>query len=64
MKLEDRILERIELIKHYFGEKPQCYLVALLLAVEFKGDIWYNSDHCITYIGGKFYDNTESTMVL
>ena len=52
----DLIQTRIDLIKHYFGEEPQCYLVALMLAIEFKGEIWYNNNHCITRIGDRFYD--------
>lgn len=50
------IEDRIQLIKQHFGEKPQCYLVALFLATEFKGEIWYDNDHCITRIKDKFYD--------
>jgi len=47
---------KILLIKRYFGEKPQCYLVALFLATEFNGEIWYDNNHCITRIGDRFYD--------
>ena len=50
------ILRRIEVIKALYGVHPQCYLVAMLLATEFKGEIWYNNDHCITRIKDQFWD--------
>ncbi|MGB3491898.1 MAG: hypothetical protein WBA57_04170 [Elainellaceae cyanobacterium] len=49
------VLDEIEKINRLFPE-PQCYLVALLLSSEFQGEIWYNSDHCITKISGVYYD--------
>lgn len=39
-------------------EEPQCYLVALLLASQFGGQIYYDHNHCITLIGECFYDKT------
>lgn len=50
------VLDRIEEIKRVYGHHPQCYLVAILLATEFRGEIWYDHDHCITRIEDKFYD--------
>jgi hypothetical protein len=52
----EQIEEHIKLIKQYFGDEPQCYLVALFLATEFKGEIWYDNHHCLTRIKDKFYD--------
>lgn len=49
------IERRIKLINKYYGE-PQCFLVALLLSHRFMGTIFYNNDHCVTMIGGKYYD--------
>lgn len=50
------VLDRINAIKAIYGEHPQCYLVAVLLATEFRGAIWYDHNHCITMIGDQFYD--------
>jgi len=54
--MDESILEKIEDIKRRYGENPQCYLVALILASNFAGEVWYNSNHCVTLIGEKFYD--------
>lgn len=54
---QSAVLDRIaEIHRHY--PNPQCYLVALFLASEFKGKIYYNSSHCITLINETFYDKT------
>jgi hypothetical protein len=50
------VLDKIDEILDYYGSKPQCYLVATVLAGNFGGMIWYNNDHCITQIGEDFYD--------
>lgn len=36
----------------------QCYLMALLLAAQFQGEIYYDHNHCITKIDGVFYDKS------
>lgn len=55
MEYRDDVLNTIGEINRLW-EKPQCYLVALLLASKHKGEIYYNSNHCITLIGNIFYD--------
>lgn len=54
--MEQRILKFIKEIKKEYGRKPQCYLVATLLTSNFKGEIWYDHNHCITMIDNDFYD--------
>lgn len=54
--MHDLVLEKIDEILDHYGSKPQCYFVATVLAGNFGGIIWYNSDHCITEIGEDFYD--------
>lgn len=51
-----KVLERIEEIKRMYGVHPQCYLVGVLLVSHFKGTIYYNGEHCITFIYDNFYD--------
>lgn len=54
--------EFIESIKDTFGRYPSsscgCLKFHLILRQAFPdaGDLWYNSDHVITPIGGKFYE--------
>lgn len=50
------VLDRVQEIKNQYGNAPQCYLVAILLATKFQGEIWYNHDHCITRVEDGFYD--------
>lgn len=52
------IQKRIDNIKEIFGDHPNCYLVAVLLATAFGGTIYYNSFHCVAQIGNGFYDRT------
>ena len=47
-----------EINRIWWKPTAQCYLVALLLASRFNGEIWYNSSHCITLIGGVYYDRS------
>lgn len=56
--MEKQVIERIKQIKKKYGRKPQCYLVATILAGNFGGIIWYDHNHCITQIGEDFYDKT------
>ena len=50
------IQQRINEIKEQFGDHPNCYLVAVLLATHFGGTIFYDSNHCVAQIGNGFYD--------
>ncbi len=47
-------------IRELFGSFPEgsggCYKFASLLRGLYGGEIFYNNDHCITKIEGKFYD--------
>lgn len=52
---QDEILQEIALINKAFPN-PQCYLVALLLTSKFGGEVHYDSNHCISFIGMCFYD--------
>ncbi len=52
----DLVLDKVKEIKKRYGRKPQCYLVATILASNFGGVVWYNSNHCVTEIGEEFYD--------
>ncbi|WZE63571.1 hypothetical protein PANI_CDS0051 [Maribacter phage Panino] len=54
--MKKQILDKIKEIKKMYGRKPQCYLVAIILSSNFKGEIWYNSGHCLVEIDGDFYD--------
>lgn len=53
---ENVLIEIKEILKRY--EDPQCYLMSLLLASKFKGEIFYNGDHCLTLIDGFYYDKS------
>jgi len=55
--MSKEILDRIDQI-HKAYPKPQCYLVAILLATRFAGEIWYDHNHCITLIEGNYYDKS------
>jgi hypothetical protein len=52
----EMVLKKIEEIKRIYGNEPQCYLVACILSTNFKGEVWYDNNHCITEIDGNLYD--------
>lgn len=52
---DEDILARIDDINAVYPE-PQCYFVALLLVSHFGGDIFYDHNHCVSLIKGKFWD--------
>ena len=55
-KLDNPVL-LIRQLRHTFPVKPNCFHFAKLLTDIFPDSrIYYNSDHCITLIEGKFYD--------
>ena len=58
-KYRQDVLEAIaEITTVWRKPEPQCYLVALLLASQFGGTIYYDSNHCVTLIDECFYDKT------
>ena len=52
----NEVLEKVRTIKEFYGAKPQCYFVAMILSSNFAGEVWYDHNHCITLIDGIFYD--------
>lgn len=51
----NKVLNKIEKIKEAMPN-PSCYLLALIITSEFRGQILYNSDHCISKIGRFYFD--------
>ena len=56
MAVPEPIQKRIDEIKEQFGDHPNCYLVAVLLATHFGGTIYYDHNHCVAQIDNGFYD--------
>lgn len=54
--INKKVLDRTEEIKDLFPEDPQCYMFASMLSHAFGGIIYYNGDHCISFIDGIYYD--------
>ena len=55
LALQTEVVKKIKEIKSVWPE-PQCFLLACILAGNYGGVIWYNGEHCITLINGRFYD--------
>ena len=54
--MHEAVLKKIADIKNFYGEEPQCYMVAMILSTNFGGQVWYNNNHCVTLIEEEFYD--------
>lgn len=55
IKYDREVLNEIATINQLFP-RPDHYLLALMLASKFQGQILYNSVHCITKINDIYYD--------
>jgi hypothetical protein len=58
--MNNKILDFISLVNKTFGRYPEvsggCYKFHLILKSVFGGEGYYNSNHIVTKIDGKFYD--------
>lgn len=55
--MEGKVLDFIQFLNANIKERPQCFMLALLLKSKFsEARLYYNSDHFITLIDGKYYD--------
>lgn len=58
--MHNKVIAFIDLLKYTLGSYPTesggCLKFAFVLKSVFEADIYYNSNHCITLIDGKYYD--------
>jgi len=55
--MEKEILAYIEYLNSEIKERPQCFMVALLLLCKFDDAVlFYDNNHFITLINGRYYD--------
>ena len=55
--MKQQVLAFIDYMRSEIAERPQCYLFALMLKNKFGDAVIYSSmGHCITEIGGQYYD--------
>ena len=63
--MEKDVLAFIEYLHSRIEERPQCFMLALLLKCKFDTAVlFYDNNHFITLISGKYYDwdgETERT---